>query len=139
LKTLLCFMLLTCHTPKREAIPLLVAGQFDAATTYRTLTGCPHGWTCWEVNPALKPFARKATVFPAMMIGDSMVLGLAHRYGKDHRILRKVVIWGFVGLHVWCGVHNIRVAGRYPGNPPSNGGHTYSAPQAQGIVRFKVR
>jgi hypothetical protein len=136
MKTLICLAILGCHNPTPSRVALYLSWQFGAWSTHYTLTTCK---TCYEVNPALKPFARNATVFPAMMIGDSMVLGLADHFGKKRRFLRQMVIWGFVGLHVWCGVHNIRVARRYPGDPPSTGGHIYSAPQAQGIVRFKVK
>jgi hypothetical protein len=136
LKTLICLAILGCHSPTPARVALYLSGQFDAGTTYHVLTTCP---TCYELNPALKPFARSAAVFPAIAIGDSATLALADRLGKHHKILRKALVWGFIGLHVWCGVHNIRVAGRYPRDPLSTGGHIYSAPQAQGIVRFKVK
>ena len=97
--------------PKKLSIPLMVAGQFDAATTYRVLSTCPPTERCWEVNPLLKPFADSPMIFPAIAVGDSLVLNISNRYHGPHRkILRAILVGGFIGLHVWCGFHKIGLA-----------------------------
>lgn len=92
------------HGPKAQVIPLMVTGQFDAATTfnvdrYRTLHH--------EDNPLLKPFAPTPMIFPAMALADSMTLNLVNRYGKHHKIIGYVIVGAFIGLHIGCGFHNL--------------------------------
>lgn len=112
MKTLICLTLLACHSPKAQMLPLLVAGQFDAATTYHDLKVCK---TCYEVNPFLKPVAKTPAIFPVMALADSLTVRLARRAGMRHHIIKWVIIGGFTALHVWCGFHNIGFSVRQPG------------------------
>lgn len=114
-KTLLLFVLhstVVSSVPRWQSIPLFVAGQVDAASTYRV--DALHPDQFHENNPLLQPFQRNATIFPAMLVGDSIVLDLSNHYGQHHKILRALVVYGFAGLHVWCAVHNLNLEPSHP-------------------------
>jgi len=95
--------------PLKQSVPLMLSGQFDAYTTYHVLNNCPYEH-CWEVNPILKPFASTPLIFPAIAAGDSFVLAGGHDLLPGHPRIRAAIIYGFVGLHVWCGLHNLKMA-----------------------------
>jgi len=106
---LICFMVLACGSPKKLSIPLRIAGQFDAATTYHLLSTCKN---CYEVNPLARPFARSPALFPAAYLGDAGVLAFARRLGVRHKRLAVAVVIGVTAVHVWLGIHNLRLAAR---------------------------
>lgn len=107
MKTLICLTMLACHSPKKLSVPLLVAAEFDAATTYNALSNCT---TCHEINPLLRPVARTPLVFPALWVAGNVTLDLSRHVSKRHRILGRAMLAGAIGLHIFGGVNNIRLA-----------------------------
>lgn len=92
--------------PKKYAVPLFIAGQFDAATTYVSVRGNPY---VHEINPLLRPFAKYPTVFPAIAIGDVGYNLVNRRLYAHHKRWVVVVIGTEIALHIYCGVNNIHV------------------------------
>lgn len=112
--TLICLTLLACHAPLKQSLPLALAGQFDAATTFHVLNACPQ---CSEANPVLRPLAKTPAIFPVLQMGDYGALELAVHYGRRRRWVRWSIIAGFAALHVYAGIHNLKVTGAVP--PPA--------------------
>lgn len=106
LSKLLLALVIGHGVPLRYAVPVYVAGQFDAATTYYTLNHCRG---CYEVNPLLKPIAKTPLVFGGIAIGDSVYLLANGKLYRRHRRLFYAVMAGEIALHIYCGVHNIKV------------------------------
>lgn len=93
--------------PAKQKIPMYIAGEFDAATTYSILNSCS---TCYyELNPLYKPFASNPSAFPAMFIGDNIYLATFQKLHRNHKKLAWTLYGVAIALHVYCGVHNIRL------------------------------
>lgn len=122
-----CAAALGCHAPSKLAIANLIAGQFDAATTYRSLSNCPPTWTCWEVNPLFKPFASSPAAFPAMFESDLITNHLLAKLAHRHKRLSEALMIGSIGLHIWAGYHNMQFYNSYsqPGEQPQTVFHIH--------------
>lgn len=92
--------------PKKYAIPLFIAGQFDAVTTYRL---DKPGGLGHEDNPLLRPFSSNISVYPAMLVGDSTYLAIDSHFLASHHKLLWLSVGAEIALHIYCGVHNINV------------------------------
>ncbi len=109
LHTIVCATLIACGTPKRIAIPLLAAGQFDAATTVYMHNNCDR---CAERNPVMAPYSKTPAMLPATWVGDNLTLYLVRRYSKRHQKMQKAIIIGVTVMHVYLGYHNIGLTKR---------------------------
>lgn len=110
LKHLILSIALAHGVPTKAKVPLWVAGQFDAATTYYTLNHCR---SCYEANPFYKPFSNNPSAFPAMAIGDSLYLSFnSYLYHHSHKAAY-IALAGEIALHIYCGIHNIRLEQQY--------------------------
>lgn len=100
---------LTGGAPKKDSIPLHLAGQFDAITTNYAISHCPPTYVCQEHNPLFRPFAGTNFAYPAMWIADDGYLAAQDslRYHGHPKWATAVEI-GAIALHIYCGVHNIR-------------------------------
>jgi hypothetical protein len=113
MKIVFCLALLGCHAPRIGKLQWaqIVAGQFDAGTTYRV----DHDYTdTWEMNPALKPFADNASIFPAMVASDWLAIKVEERLAVHHARWAKVISVAVIASHVYWGVRNIRLAESLP-------------------------
>lgn len=105
MKTLLCLALLGCHNSKLHKLQI-ISGQFDAATTYYTLTQYKY---TREMNPLYRPFSGNATAFPAMMVADYIAVKLENHIKPNHPKIAKVIAIMDITSHVVCGIHNIQL------------------------------
>ena len=133
---------LTGGAPKKDAIPLHLAGQFDAATTVYFLNHCPTGSVCQEENPLFRPVASTKFAYPVMWLADDGYLASeqALRYRGHSRWATALEI-GAIALHVYCGIHNIRGAHSLPSEPifhVHRGGTPVPEPQ-DGVTLFVIR
>ena len=111
MKTLLYIALLGCHGSKLHKLQI-VSGQFDAATTYYTMTQYRN---TYEMNPLYRPFAGNKTAFPAMLVADYLTVRLENHIKPNHPKIAKAIAIMDITSHVVCGIHNIELDRSLPG------------------------
>jgi hypothetical protein len=85
------------------------SASLDAWSTNRFINGCPVGFRCGQVDPLVRPFAGKPTIYVA--VNEAMVpLHIWLLSGKRRRAAR-IIGLATTGSHLAFAMHNVRLTG----------------------------